>query len=637
MASTLTDPLIGRLIDSRYLVRARIARGGMATVYLANDRRLDRDVAIKVMHPHLTEGTDVAARFRREARAAARLAHPGVVGVFDQGTDGEVSYLAMEYVDGQNLRGELARQGAFSLGDALTTIATILDALGSAHRAGLVHRDIKPENVLVSADGTLKVADFGLARAVTEATAASTGNLLGTVAYLSPEIITSGAADARADVYAVGIMLYELLCAAPPYEGESAIQVAYQHVHEDLPSIREVEPWVPAEVADLIARLCARDPQARPVDGIAAQEEVLAVASRLTEEQLSGRSEIAGSADSGDEDHTIALTGSGTTALPIGAVSGVTQALPNRLNPARKRRRRRRWALVVLVLLLLAAAGGGSWWYFAEGPGAYTAVPDVTGQTEGQAVADLSRSRLHHTIEREHSDDVPLGQVIRTDPETGSDVRYDSSVELIVSQGVLVIEVPDLEGLTEEGIRAELAEAGWDGSTLTVATEWSQEIEQGEFISSTPASGERITHSDPISVVVSAGPRPVTVRNVVGQAQEEAVAQLEEQNLAVEVAEELVFSDSIAEGSVAAQDPAEGAEAHEGDTVTLTISKGPELFEVPSVTFKSYEDAKELLESEGFKVERKDWFGGALGTVRFQDPGPGDKHPKGTTVTLTVI
>jgi len=637
VASTLTDPLIGRLIDSRYLVRARIARGGMATVYLANDRRLDRDVAIKVMHPHLTEGTDVAARFRREARAAARLAHPGVVGVFDQGTDGEVSYLAMEYVDGQNLRGELARQGAFSLGDALTTIATILDALGSAHRAGLVHRDIKPENVLVSADGTLKVADFGLARAVTEATAASTGNLLGTVAYLSPEIITSGAADARADVYAVGIMLYELLCAAPPYEGESAIQVAYQHVHEDLPSIREVEPWVPAEVADLIARLCARDPQARPVDGIAAQEEVLAVASRLTEEQLSGRSEIAGSADSGDEDHTIALTGSGTTALPIGAVSGVTQALPNRLNPARKRRRRRRWALVVLVLLLLAAAGGGAWWYFAEGPGAYTAVPDVTGQTEGQAVADLSRSRLHHTIEREHSDDVPLGQVIRTDPETGSDVRYDSSVELIVSQGVLVIEVPDLEGLTEEGIRAELAEAGWDGSTLTVATEWSQEIEQGEFISSTPASGERITHSDPISVVVSAGPRPVTVRNVVGQAQEEAVAQLEEQNLAVEVAEEQVFSDSIAEGSVAAQDPAEGAEAHEGDTVTLTISKGPELFEVPSVTFKSYEDAKELLESEGFKVERKDWFGGALGTVRFQDPGPGDKHPKGTTVTLTVI
>ena len=637
MASTLTDPLIGRLIDSRYLVRARIARGGMATVYLANDRRLDRDVAIKVMHPHLTEGTDVAARFRREARAAARLAHPGVVGVFDQGTDGDVSYLAMEYVDGHNLRGELGRRGAFSVGEALTTIATILDALGSAHRAGLVHRDIKPENVLVSADGSLKVADFGLARAVTEATAASTGNLLGTVAYLSPEIITSGAADARADVYAVGIMLYELLCAAPPYEGESAIHVAYQHVHEDLPSIREAEPWVPKEVEDLIARLCARNPEERPVDGIAAREEVLGVATSLSEEQLSSRSDIAGSEGSPGADHTIALSGSGTTALPIGAVSGVTQALPNRLNPARKRRRRRRWALVALILFLLLAAGGGAWWYFAEGPGAYTAVPDVTGKTEGQAVADLSRSRLHHTIEREHSDDVPLGQVIRTDPETGSDVRYDSSVELIVSQGVLIIEVPDLEGLTEEEIRAALADAGWDGSTLTVATEWSQEVEQGEFISATPAAGERITHSDPISVVVSAGPRPVTVRNVVGQAKDEAVTQLEEQNLAVEIAEEQVFSDSIAEGSVAAQDPAEGTEAHEGNTVMLTISKGPKLFEVPSVTFKSYEDAKEILESSGFKVERKDWFGGALGTVRFQDPGPGDKHPKGTVVTLTVI
>src|SRR5699024_1928007 len=247
------------------------------------------------------------------------------------------------------------------------------------------------------------------------------------------------------------------------------------------------------------------------------------------------------------------------------------------------------------------------------------------------------RSRRHRALCGEHADDVLLGLVIRADPETGSDVRYDSSVELIVSQGVLVIEVPELDGLTEEGIRSELAEAGWDGSTLTVATEWSQDVEEGEFISSSPAAGERITHSDPISVVVSAGPRPVTVRNVVGQAQEEAVAQLEEQNLSVDIAEEQVFSDSIAEGSVAAQDPAEGTEAHEGDSVTLTISKGPELFEVPSVTFKSYEDAKELLESERIKVERKDWFGGALGTVRFQDPGPGDKHPKGTVVTLTVI
>src|SRR5699024_3242706 len=203
----------------------------------------------------------------------------------------------------------------------------------------------------------------------------------------------------------------------------------------------------------------------------------------------------------GGEDHTIALAGSGTTALPIGAVSGVTQALPNRLNPARKRRRRRRWALVVLVLLLLAAAGGGAWWYFAEGPGAYTAVPDVTAQTVGQAVADLSRSRLHHTIEHEHSDDVPLRQVIRTDPQTGSDVVYDCGVDLSVHQCGVVIDVPKREGMSEEGIRSELSEAGWGGSTLIVAREWSKDVEAGEFSSSSPAAGERTSHSEPISVV----------------------------------------------------------------------------------------------------------------------------------------
>src|SRR5690625_1151114 len=438
----------------------------MATVYLANDRRLDRDVAIKVMHPHLTECTDFAALFRREARAASRLAHPGVVGVFYQGTDGEVSYLAMEYVDGQNLRGELARQGAFSLGDALTTIATILDALGSAHRAGLVHRDIKPENVLLDRDGELKVADFGLARAITEATAASTGNLLGTVAYLSPEIITSGAADARADIYATGIMLYELLRTQPPYEGENPIQVAYQHVHEELPSIREEEPWVPAAVDRLISRLCARDPADRPADGLAAREEVLAVLRELSPEERSARRSPAPEPGPEVEEHTVAVSSPGTTALPIGAVSRPTEALPARLVPAR-RRRRRRWALVLSVLLGLAGVGAGTWWYFNDGPGAYTIIPDVAGLAEGRAVSELSRGRLHHTVERQHSDDVPLGQVIGTDPEIGAEVRYDATISLIVSAGVLYIDVPDLLDLTEEQAREELARAGWDGSTLT--------------------------------------------------------------------------------------------------------------------------------------------------------------------------
>jgi len=227
VAATLTDPLIGQLVDGRYEVLSRIARGGMATVYLATDRRLDREVALKVMHPHLAEGAsgaDFQARFRREARAAARLTHPGLVGVLDQGVDNGTPYLAMEYVDGSTLRRRLVEEGPLTVEDALRTTEAVLEALSVAHRAQLVHRDIKPENVLIASDGRIKVADFGLARAVTEVTSTTTGTVLGTVAYLAPELVARGASDTRTDVYAVGIVLYEMLTGVQPYTGSTPIQ-----------------------------------------------------------------------------------------------------------------------------------------------------------------------------------------------------------------------------------------------------------------------------------------------------------------------------------------------------------------------------------------------------------------------------
>lgn len=631
----MTDPFIGRLIDGRYLVRSRIARGGMATVYVAQDKRLDRDVAVKVMHPHLAEGSDVTARFRREARAAARLTHPGVVGVYDQGYDGDISYLTMEYVNGHNLRQELRRKGALSVGEALTTVAHILDAIGSAHQVGLVHRDIKPENVLLSHDGSLKVADFGLARAVTEATAASTGNLLGTVAYLSPEIITSATADARADVYATGILLFELLTGRPPYEGDTPIQIAYQHVNEDLPSIRELEPWVPPSVEGLIARFCARNPEGRPEDGSVAKDEVLALLDSLSPEQLAAHSSISKDHKTLKGEETVALTSPSTTALPIGAVSSPTQSLPS--NHAPKPKRRRRWVLLTIFLLLVAGAGAGTWWYFADGPGAYTIVPEVAGLDEQEGIALLAEGRLHTHTSREYSDDVDEGVIIRTDPEYLSEVRYESDVEVVVSDGILMVDIPDFDGLEEQEIREALAEAKWDGESLIFTEEWSQKVEKGKFISSSPEVGDTIAHGDKISVVLSGGPRPVTIRSVIGDNEDSAIKALEEQNLKVEVENDEVFSDSVPQGNVVSQSPEEGTDGHEGDVVTLTISKGPELFEVPSVTFKTYDDAKKILEDAGFTVERQDWFGGALGTVRFQDPESGSQEKRGTLITLTVI
>src|SRR5665811_1396869 len=292
----MTDPLLGTLVDGRYEVISRIARGGMATVYLAVDRRLDRQVALKVMHPHLAdgaEGNDFIARFRREAQSAARLTHPGLVSVYDQGVDGETSYLTMEYVPGTNLRQRLALDGPFSIGRTFQILEDVLEALSVAHLTGLVHRDIKPENVLLATDGRTKVADFGLARAITEATVTTTGTILGTVAYLGPELVSQGLCDARTDVYAVGILCYEMLTGRQPFTGETPIQVAFQHVNNDIPAPSLLISWLPIDIDELVAALAAREPAERPRDAGAALELVRRVRSRLDPELLAQSADLA--------------------------------------------------------------------------------------------------------------------------------------------------------------------------------------------------------------------------------------------------------------------------------------------------------------------------------------------------------
>ncbi len=268
-----SDPMSGRLLDGRYRIRSRIARGGMASVYEATDIRLDRTVAVKVMHPGLGDDDEFAARFVREARAAARLSHPNVVSVYDQGDEDGTVYLAMECVQGHTLRDLIRKESPMPPARAIALVEPVLSALASAHRAGLIHRDIKPENVLIATDpdsgsSRVKVADFGLAKAVSADTqhTATGGVLIGTVSYLAPELVVDGRADARADVYAVGVVLYELLTGTKPHEGESPIQVAYKHVHEDVPAPSSVVDGIPGYVDALVARATARDRGQRPAD-----------------------------------------------------------------------------------------------------------------------------------------------------------------------------------------------------------------------------------------------------------------------------------------------------------------------------------------------------------------------------------
>jgi serine/threonine protein kinase len=262
------DPLVGRVVDGRYAVTARIARGGMATVYLALDRRLDRDVALKVMHGHLADDPQFTARFIREARSAARLSHPGVVAVFDQGEDDGLLYLAMEYLQGRSLREVLGELGVLTPGEALDVVEPTLEALAAAHAAGIVHRDVKPENVILTDDGRVKVADFGLARAATAMTSTS-GVLMGTAAYMAPELIADGVADARGDVYAVGVMIFEMVTGRQPFAGDVPLRVAYRHVHEDVPPPSSLVPRLPEPLDVLVTTATARDPDRRPANAAA--------------------------------------------------------------------------------------------------------------------------------------------------------------------------------------------------------------------------------------------------------------------------------------------------------------------------------------------------------------------------------
>src|SRR5690554_3301722 len=402
----MTDPLLGRLIDGRYEVHARVASGGMATVYLAFDNRLERNVALKVMHQHLADHAseaDFVARFRREAKSAARLTHPGMVRVYDQGVDGPLSYLTMEYVPGENLRQRLTTEGTFSLDKAFSITESVLDALAAAHREGLVHRDVKPENVRLDDEGEPKLADFGLARAVTEVTSTSSGMLLGTVAYLAPELVSNGEGDARADVYSCGVLLYELVTGRQPYNAETALGVASRHIHEDMPAPSAVVPWLPVEFDELVAAMTAREPQSRPADAGQALALVRTTRGLIDDPTLDRRAEppVRPSPKSPADGETTVIDeapAGSTIALPIGL--GGTQALvagvdidnidddPDAVEPEKPHRKAVWWASAIVATLVVLGALG-AWGWNIYGPGSLTTVPSIEGQDAQDATLTL--------------------------------------------------------------------------------------------------------------------------------------------------------------------------------------------------------------------------------------------------------
>lgn len=636
MASDSNDRLVGVVLDGRYRIDSRIARGGMAKVYLAHDTRLERLVAIKIMHEHLADDGDYAARFIREARHTARLAHPNIMSVFDQGYVDETLYLVMEYLPGMTLRDLLNDFGTLTPEQSLDITKAVLQGLAVAHREGILHRDVKPENVILVDDGRIKIGDFGLARPVNNAT--DTGkSLLGTVAYIAPELLTRTSADSRSDLYSVGIMLYEMLTGTQPFVGETPMQVAVQHAQQSMPFASASNPTVSRAVDDVIQWATQKNPSDRPKD---ARTMLDALTSAFTngDSETNAPTRVIDAAlaaasieDSRETQRDIPTVPSMVRNEPVASVSSQ--------QPAPRGRGVRRWVSIVLALALLGGGGGSAWWFLA-GPGSLTASATVAGMAPDQAAIALTNAGfvVVEPASEEYDTDIPEGMVITTSPEITAGMPKGTEVHLVISLGPEPISFPEFEGISTAGFSAQLAKLGI-GVVETLA-EFHPSIDSGTVISVSRPDGTSIAIGDTVyageSVVVteSAGAIP----NVKGMTVEQATTALEGVDLAVNSKGTEEYSTIIPAGRVISVASARGT-IRPGDSVSLVVSKGPELIAIPDVTDMTIAAARDALEELGFDVtvdtdipERL--WGQSWAKAGSTDPSSGTEAPKGSTVTL---
>ncbi|CAN5330632.1 Stk1 family PASTA domain-containing Ser/Thr kinase [soil metagenome] len=642
-----TDPMIGRLIDGRYQVRSRIARGGMATVYLATDLRLERRVAVKVMHGHLADDTQFRERFIQEARSAARLAHPNVVNVFDQGQDADSAYLVMEYLPGITLRDLLQEYGSLTPEQTIDITEAVLAGLAAAHKAGIVHRDLKPENVLLADDGRIKIGDFGLARAASANTATGAA-LLGTIAYLSPELITRGVADTRSDIYAVGIMMFEMLAGDQPYKGDQPMQVAYQHANETVPAPSTVNAKVPPELDELVLWATSPDPENRPRDARAMLDQLRETDALLkaapSSSTTSQRTMVMPSSLTAPTTpmHSTAPHSTAETQVlgrrgSIAAAAPVADATSALATASTKRRRRGVWLAIVIVLLV--AIAGTTGWYFGIGPGSKVTIPDtVAGQTPDQATATLEDLglKVNAAYGAIDSPTIAAGAVAQTDPGIGSSVAKDGRVTLLLSTGPKPIPFTITQGMTEDDAKAAIDTAPW--KLADTQQRFDPAIPLGSVIDVLGADGTTSILGQPtygedqeLTLVLSAGP----LTDVTGMPFSDAVAALAQLDVTATQGSQ-DYSDTVPEGSVIKIELSDGQVVAPGSDVLLQTSNGPAPVDMPNIVGMTWDKAKAALAAAGLNADYNHGADDAadLVTVKSTDPDAGTPLHRGDTVKV---
>jgi len=689
MDDTLADPppaspalLVGRLLDGRYAVTARIAHGGMATVYQATDTRLDREVALKVMHAELARDEEFVRRFIGEARSVARLSHQNVVAVFDQGADGPFLYLAMEYVPGRTLKEVLRDRGRFSPAAALEIMTGVLDGLAAAHASGIVHRDIKPENVLLTADGRIKVADFGLARAQSAAGHTRTGLLIGTPSYVPPEQVTGGRTGPGGDVYSAGVMLFELLTGRLPFTGDTPLSVAYQHVNTDIPAPSTLVSGIPAAVDQLVLAATSRDPARRPADAGGFLRAVRRVRGGLA--SSSGLTGVLGAGVQGlaeapwlDLDTPAAANGwwarnatpppasMHDTGLSSTGLSRTSQAGPDplgtgpsgmgqfrgggredshtlvvdredgdryrggRYHGGRYRGGREpflnRWLfsprllIVVVIIALGVGLGLGGWWLTS---GRFTQVPSVSGDSVTQATAVLTADSF--TVKqgaRVHSDTVPSGSVTSTSP--AGRVSKGSTITILVSDGPFTSVVPEVQNETLTAAQAALQRVHLVSTTEKVGSN----APVGTVIGTNPPAGTTWPQTKTVTILVAGSP---PLPNFVGMTYQTAQQWASQHD--VNLQQQPDTNSQQPQGTITGQQPAAGVTFQPGQTVVVNVSNGPAIVAVPNPDGLSVQQATQELQAAGFQVQ-VNTYGPFDKVFAFS---PANQAPRGSTIVLDV-
>jgi serine/threonine-protein kinase len=642
--------ITGEIIDGRYQLQKLVAAGGMASIYVAMDLRLDRLVAVKIMHPHLANDEEFVTRFIKEAKATASLSHPNVVSIQDQGwNEGGTPavFIVMEYIEGNTLRDYLYERGKLSLEETLRFLVPVVSALAEAHRIGIIHRDIKPENILISKDGRVKIADFGLARGdqLGSTQTAESSVVLGSVSYLSPEQVQRGISDARSDIYALGVVLFELLTGKKPYDGETPIQIAYKHVNERIPSILTIDPDLSPGIDVIIEKSTSPNPDQRYKNAA----ELLSELRTLQEEidprkrQLSLELDLPLPAPSRGR-RTKSPRGEvriGTQVIermknltqPIAAVTSNTSTsrLSHTAEVRRKVSKRVKRNRAIALLIVAGLLGGG--WYQFIGPGSQISIPSVVGATTNAAKQELASLGFNVDITaKDFSEDVDKGLVMQSVPGGGGHLPKGSTVHLIISKGKERILIPQVAGLAADAATALIINSGLKiGNT---SESFDSKIAKGLIAATNPVLGTPVRRNSIVDLVISKGIEQVALPSYVGKNSDQASNELNDAGFAVKIA--YAWSETVLAGNVIRQEPAATESIDKGATVMIVISRGTQFAFVPNVFALSENAARTALENLQLKVAVKKIGTKANKKVTGISPKVGTQVKRGSVVTITL-